>query len=199
MSLLIESIRCQDGVFHNLEYHQRRVDHAFRSLFNGRPHDLARVLESAQPPPSGCWKCRIEYDETSARYELVPYTPRVVQSLLAVHDDIISYPHKYRDRNAIDRWFNMRGNCDDVLIVKNGEVTDTSIANIVFRRKGNWYTPLNPLLPGTMRQALIDDGKIQAMPIRKEDILSFESFRLINAMTGFETPELAVSNIVLHF
>lgn len=199
MSLLIESIRCQDGVFHNLAYHQRRVDHAFRSLFNHPPHDLARLLESVQRPSSGLWKCRIEYDETSARPELTPYTPRVVRNLLAVHDDAISYPHKYRDRRAIDYWYALRGTCDDILVVKNGEVTDTSIANIVFRRGSDWYTPLNPLLPGTMRQYLLEAGKIRAMTIRKEDIPAFDSFRLVNAMTGFEAPEQAVSNIVLHF
>lgn len=199
MSLLIESIRCQDGTFHNLVYHQRRVNHAFRSLFHSQPHNLTRLLESVQPPPTGCWKWRIEYDETSACTELVPYKPRVVKRLLAVHDDAISYPHKYRDRSDIDRWFRLRGICDDILIIRNGEVTDTSIANIVFRRGRDWYTPLHPLLPGTQRQALIDAGKIRPIVIRKEDIPSFESFRLINAMIGFDGPEQAVSNIVLHF
>lgn len=199
MSLLIESIRCQDGVFHNLMYHQRRVDHAFRSLFRRQPHDLTRLLESVEPPAKGWWKCRVEYDETSARSELTPYTPRRIETLLAVHDDAISYPHKFRDRSAIDRWFNLRGSCDDILIIRNGEVTDTSIANIAFRRGGDWFTPQNPLLPGTQRQLLIDMGKIRPLLIRKEDIPSFESFRLINAMIGFEGPELAVSNIVLHF
>jgi 4-amino-4-deoxychorismate lyase len=186
-------------MFHNLEYHQRRVDHAFRSLFRRRPHDLARLLESVQPPPTGCWKCRVEYDETAARSELIPYTPRLVEKLLTVHDDWISYPHKFRDRSAIDRWFGLRGTCDDILIIRNGEITDTSIANIVFRRGDDWYTPSNPLLPGTMRQLLIDTGIIRPIVIRKEDISWFESFRLINALIGFEGPEQDVSHIVSHF
>nr|PZN51593.1 MAG: hypothetical protein DIU61_13050 [Bacteroidota bacterium] len=137
--------------------------------------------------------------DVTARVELIPYTPRGVQTLLAVRDDSIEYPHKYRDRSAIDRWFGLRGTCDDILIVKNGEITDTSIANIAFRRNGQWYTPANPLLPGTQRQFLIDIGKIKPIAIRKEDVPSFESFRLINAMVGFEGPEQAVTNIVWQF
>jgi 4-amino-4-deoxychorismate lyase len=199
MSLLIETIRCQDGVLHNLEYHQRRVDHAFRSLFSRDPHSLARLVESVEIPSSGCWKCRIEYDDAVAQVELTPYTPRRIQTLLAVRDDSIDYSHKYRDRSAIDRWFALRGSCDDILIIKDGNITDTSIANIVFQRDGKWYTPANPLLPGTQRQFLIDLGKIQPITIRKEDVSSFESFRLINAMVGFEGPEQPVSNIVWHF
>lgn len=199
MSLLIESIRCQDGAFYNLDYHQQRVDRAFRELFRGAPHNLDQLLESTQRPSRGCFKCRIEYDETTSRVALTPYAPRRVETLLAVYDDTIAYPHKFRDRRAIDHWFGLRGSCDDILIIRNGEVTDTSIANIVFRRGDDWYTPADPLLPGTMRQSLIDKGKIRPITIRKEDIPSFESFRLINAMIGFEAPEQPVSKIVLQF
>ncbi|HEY8511759.1 MAG TPA: aminotransferase class IV [Cyclobacteriaceae bacterium] len=199
MSLLIETIRCQDGVFHNLEYHQRRVDHAFRSLFDRDPHNLARLLESVTVPSSGWWKCRIEYDAINTNVELTPYTPRRVETLLAVRDDSIAYSHKFRDRSAIERWFASRGTCDDILIVRNDEITDSSIANIAFRHNDKWFTPANPLLPGTQRQFLIDSGKIQPIVIRKEDVLSFESFRLINAMIGFEAPEQPVSNIVWQF
>src|SRR5690606_8928982 len=98
MSLLIESIRCQDGGFHNLMYHQRRVDHAFRSLCRRQQQDLTRLLESVVHPAKGWWKCRVQYGGTSARSELTPYTPRRIETLLAVHVGAISYTRKLRDR-----------------------------------------------------------------------------------------------------
>jgi 4-amino-4-deoxychorismate lyase len=90
----------------------------------------------------------------------------------------------------------LRDDCDDILIVKKGNITDSSYSNIVFRRGKNWYTPWSALLKGTMRQNLIDNNKIFQEQIELEDIESFKSFKLINAMLEFDGPEIDVSNIV---
>lgn len=197
MSLLIESIRLDDGVFHNLIYHQRRVDKAFSSLFTARSHNLEELLRRSSHPVDGLYKCRIVYDAHSAEVSFVPYNARPIRSIKVVIDDGIRYDCKFAERKALDNLFAMRAACDDVLIVRNGEVTDSSIANIAFSKAGRWFTPAHPLLAGTMRQSLIDAGKIEAAVIRKEQIPSFESFRLINAMVGFDSPEQDVGNIIL--
>ena len=75
-------------------------------------------------------------------------------------------------------------------------VTDSSNANIVFRKDKQWFTPWSALLKGTMRSNLLERDVIREEEIRIEDIPSFESFKLINAMFEFDAPEMDVSNIV---
>lgn len=198
MSLLIESIRLEEGTFHNISYHQRRVESTLRTLFAMKQvPDLQRLLEGSSYPRSGLFKCRVVYDDRSADVSFVPYTPREIRTLRLVADDNIEYSHKFNDRNALDNLYAMRGTCDDVLILRRGEVTDSSFANIVFRKSGRWFTPSHPLLPGTTRQRLLEKGKIEAIPIRMERIRTFETFRLVNAMIGFDSPEQDVGNIIL--
>lgn len=87
--------------------------------------------------------------------------------------------------------------CDDILIVKNGFVTDSSISNIIFFDGYKWVTPDTPLLKGTMRQFLLEAAEIKEETITVQNLTTFTSFRLINAMLGFDGPEIDVSKIVL--
>jgi 4-amino-4-deoxychorismate lyase len=89
----------------------------------------------------------------------------------------------------------MRQECDDILIVKRGHVTDCSFSNIIFRRGNHWYTPWSALLKGTQRQRLIEENKLIEEEIRLKDIRSFDTFKLINAMLEDSGAELPVSNI----
>lgn len=167
------------------------------ALFNARePVMLAQFLRGSSFPGKGFYKCRVVYDASSRRVEYERYEPRRVTRIRVVADDEISYPFKYADRAAINRLFEQRGDCDDVLIIKSEQVTDCSYSNIVFRRRGEWLTPSSPLLEGTMRRQLIDQNKISPREIVKSDLRSFDSFKIINAMLGFDSPEIDVSNIV---
>lgn len=44
------------------------------------------------------------------------------------------------DRTQLDELFSKRENCDEVIILKNGIVTDTSIANIAIFYENTWIT-----------------------------------------------------------
>jgi hypothetical protein len=48
-----------------------------------------------------------------------------------------------------------------------------------------------------MRQCLLDAAEIKEETITVQNIPAFKSFRLINAMHGFDGPEIEVSKIVL--
>lgn len=197
MSLLIESIKLQDGVFYNLFYHEQRMNRALRLLCGDHDHmDLESFLSHVDAPQQGLYKCRLIYDDVSREIEFVPYQPKPVARLRVVEHDRINYEFKYVDRKLLNRLYDLRGDCDDVLIVKRGMVTDTSYANIVFRRGKHWYTPWSALLKGTQRQKLLELNQIEEEEIRIEDISTFESFKLINAMLEFDAPEIAVANIV---
>ena len=62
--------------------------------------------------------------------------------------------------------FLIRQDKDDILIVKNGLLTDTSIANIALYDGNDWYTPLHPLLKGTKRAELLDKGVLKEKEIK---------------------------------
>lgn len=197
MSRLVESIKFQDGKHYNLPYHEERMARSLCSLYGvDRRIDLSVYLDQHPRPDKGLYKCRLTYDHRSHEVTYVPYEPKSIKRVKAVIDDDISYAFKFQDRQSIDRLFQRRGDCDDVLIVKNGMVTDCSFSNIVFWNGEAWFTPSTPLLKGTMRQKLIDEKKIACREIRAQDIRSFQTFRIINAMLEFSSAEIEVSEIV---
>lgn len=199
MSRLFESIRLQNGNFHRLSYHQQRMDRSVKELFgqNNSVNLIENLKKYTPPSTTDLYKCRIVYTNQLESVEFIPYEVKPVKSLKVVNDQEIEYPHKYTDRNKIGALFNQRQSCDDILIIKNGFVTDSSYSNIIFYDGVNWITPDTPLLKGTMRQFLLDTAEIKACPIPVQDIPSFKSFRLINAMLAFDGPEIDVSKIVL--
>ena len=91
---------------------------------------------------------------------------------------------KYTDRSLINTLFAQRGACDEIIIIKNGKVTDCSIGNLIFRQGKKWYTPDTPLLLGTQREKLLQEGKIQECTIFQEDIVNFDEIKIINAMNS---------------
>ena len=197
MSLLIESIKLLDGQFHNLFYHEQRMNRALKMLCGVQDNfDLEEFLNQFERPQQGLYKCRLEYDDRSKEIEFVPYQPKSINTLRVVEHDRISYEFKFKDRKLINRLYELRKDCDDILIVKRGFVTDSSFSNIVFKRGKRWLTPWSALLKGTMRTKLLERNLIHQEEIRVEDISSFESFKLINAMLEFDAPEIEVSNIV---
>lgn len=198
MSRLIESINLENGRFLRLHYHQARVDRTLIDLFQLKNAiNLTTEIAKHTYPKVGLFKCRIVYEKQVESVEFVPYEARKIESLKVVYDNAIDYSYKYEDRSAIDNLFGQRQFCDDVLIIKNGFVTDSSFSNIIFFDGYNWVTPNTPLLKGTMRQFLIDAAEIKEQPVSVQEIPSFKSFRLINSMLGFDGPEIEVSKIVL--
>ncbi len=198
MSLLLESIKLKDGEFYNLFYHEQRMNRSLKLLCGEQEHfDLEKFLQNIEQPKQGLYKCRITYDDYSKEVEFLPYSFKEVKTLRIIEHDRVSYEFKYADRRTLNRLFDLRKDCDDILIVKRGFVTDSSYSNIVFKKGKHWYTPWSALLKGTMRAYLIERNVIQEEEIRVEDLGSFEYFKLINAMTGFDAPEIDVSNIVI--
>jgi 4-amino-4-deoxychorismate lyase len=197
MSLLLESIKLIDGEFQNLFYHERRMNRALKFLCGAQEHfDLENFLQNLHMPMKGVYKCRMVYDDMIKDIEFIPYEYKKIDSLRVVEHDRVSYEFKYADRKLLNRLYELRKDCDDILIVKRGLVTDSSFSNIIFRRGTRWYTPWSALLKGTMRACLLERNIIEEEEIRVDDISTFESFKLINAMRSFDTPEVSVSQIV---
>jgi 4-amino-4-deoxychorismate lyase len=198
MSLLLESIKLLDGNFKNLFYHEQRMNRSLKTLCGTEDYfNLEEFLSKIDRPDVGLHKCRIVYDEAVREVEFMPYRPRLIDSLKIVENDNISYEFKYADRDEIDALFARREQCDDILIVKNGLITDTSYANILLKKGKQWFTPWSALLKGTMRTKLVEYSKVQEEEIPVTEISNFKSFKLINAMMEFDAPEVDISKIVL--
>ncbi len=197
MCRLLESIKVENGTIHHLIYHEQRIRRAQQGLFGEvtiqRVADQITIPEYAQ---QGLYKCRIVYRRAIEQVEFIPYYQRAVRTLRRVHCDTIDYPHKYEDRRLLIELFAQRGDCDDILIIKNGLVTDTSYANIIFFDGQRWVTPAHPLLRGIQRQYLLDQGVISTEAIGEKDLPSFQQFRLINALLSFNHPAQAIANIL---
>ena len=198
MSLYIETIKLLDGELTNLQFHQRRFEETrSRALGLSTHPTLEQVIQVPDGMRNGLLKCRVVYGKEIIRIEFQPQEKRLVQSLKMVHSDTISYEYKMSDRSALNELYNLRGSCDDILIIKNGCVTDSSFANVVFLNDGRWFTPDTPLLPGTMRASLLARGDLDIMRITPDDLGKFQKARLINAMNNlFEGNEIPIEAIM---
>lgn len=191
MSLLVETIRVENGILLNIYFHNERMKRSLFEVF--RLHCEPNLEKIIVIPPTafkGILKCRIEYDETIRKIEFLPYIIKQIRTLRLVEDDNISYSHKFTNRDDIQRLMEKRGDCDDILIIKKGMVTDSSYANVIFRElNGNWVTPSTYLLAGTRRAVLLQQGLITEERIGYNDLVRFSEAKLINAMTGIDDTE----------
>ena len=167
-----------------------------KEYFDEKSFRIANPKEYIKSNEHGLFKCRVIYSTTIEKTEFIPYHLPKIRSLKLVVDDQIYYSHKYLDRKPIERLLSGKGDCDDILIIKNGLITDTSFANILFFNGKEWITPALPLLKGTRRAQLLDEEKIRTADIRTEDLKYFQKARLINAMIRFEDQvDIAIQDI----
>ena len=75
---------------------------------------------------------------------------------------------------------------EEIIVVKNNHITDTSYTNILFLKGKEWFTPTTYLLNGVMRQHLLHEKKIKETEITLQNIKEFSHFQLINAMNDFD-------------
>lgn len=176
----LETLKADGGLIYNIEFHQSRLDTALNTQ---NIHNLQSLLS---PPSDALYRCRVVYDKQNIQINYFPYTKRSVKSLKVIFDDNIEYGHKYENRKAIEKLFSQREECDDILIVKNALITDTSIANIAFFDGENWITPKKPLLMGTTRARLLKEKKLLEKDIRVEDLKTYKKVALMNAMIDFD-------------
>jgi len=189
--LLLETIKIEEGIIFNLPYHQARCTQSRKALYGST--DKLNLKAHIMAPPKGLYRCRILYAEKIHSIEYIPYVPKVITSLKIITSNV-EYPYKYANRDSLDTLLHNAQSYDEILIEKEGYLTDTSIANIAFYDGEQWVTPQNPLLKGTMRERLIDEGFLQTKEIKVDDISQFTQVALMNAMLGFKI----LTNITIH-
>jgi 4-amino-4-deoxychorismate lyase len=212
MCLLFESIKIENRLVCNIEWHLQRIKDSLEHVFgcsipfvppgeknnNGTsPFFIAEILSDMELP-DGIHKCRMTYTLGIIDIQITPYVFPHSQTYRLVECNGLNYDHKYADRLDIEELFGKRQDADDIIIVKNGCITDSSTANLVFYDGERYVTPDTPLLEGTHRARLLHHGNIVSERITPADLVKFQSFCTINAMSkeGFDAMK-PISQIVL--
>ena len=149
-NIYFETIKCEDFEIFNLEYHNKRVANTIGLNIN--------LQEYIYPPSEELLRCKIIYNDYEVlNVEYFPYKKREINSFKLVFDDNIDYSKKYLNRESLDKLFTQKDYCDEIIIIKNKIVTDTSIANIAIFYENMWITSKNYLLQGTTRDRLLEE------------------------------------------
>lgn len=182
----IESIALKDGVFLNLDEHQARINRTLFDFSSNCQVDLLKMFLTLGLPQTGYYKVRVVYDiRQVVDISCSAYTPRCWNEFRLVKANNLDYSYKYVDRSVFDSLKRECPECE-IIISKNGYITDTSYSNLVFHRKGEWFTPSTYLLAGTQRALLLREQKIKEAEINITNLASFDSFKMINAMMPFD-------------
>ena len=184
---LFETIKCIDKNIVNIEYHNERLNLTRQELFGC--NDYLDIAKHIKVPSSKLMKCRVVYADDIIDIEFSTYVKKEIKSLKLVHENHIDYRYKYSNRDTINELCEQKGDFDDIIIVKNGFITDTSIANIAVFLNDKWVTPNKPLLQGTCRQRYIENGFLTKADITVEMLKSAKKIALLNAMIDFDILE----------
>jgi 4-amino-4-deoxychorismate lyase len=188
MSQFFESIRVKDGIAEQLGFHQLRVNRTLKA-FDASNHsiELASIVQQLVLPADSLFKLKISYD-LNGNYQsaFTPYQYKQIQNFALVDIKEQSYDYKFSNRDWINEALIQSGK-DEIMMHDGGLIKDCSYTNIVFYDGVNWYTPAVPLLEGTQRAKLIEEGIIQPKALYVQDIPNFKKFKCINAMLDWNT------------
>ncbi|WP_419771367.1 MAG: aminotransferase class IV [Candidatus Marinarcus sp.] len=172
-----ETIKCDDGISHNLEYHSRRIARTISLNIN--------LHEYILPINDDALKCKVIYDMygiLDVIYE--PYVRKEIKTFKIIEDNTLEYKFKSTNRDAINALLEHKDGADEIIIVQNELVTDTSIANIAIYDGESWFTTKQPLLQGTTRERFLDNKALIERDITVEMLKNSKKIALLNAMVG---------------
>jgi para-aminobenzoate synthetase/4-amino-4-deoxychorismate lyase len=163
---------------------------------------IAKALEEVRESrPSGRWRVRLivgrdgDGNVEVRQLDHAQNTPLAVKFATCPVDDRDPLLfHKTTAHSRYDAELERCRPCDDVILWNcRGEVTESTIANVVVFAEGKHWTPPREagLLAGTLRDELISKGKLFERTITKRELTESGSFTLINSVRGWMQAELS--------
>lgn len=190
---LFETICIKNNQLQNIEWHQMRYEQSLLQFYGNTGgqifslfDEIEKFLQNHPPLSSPITRCRVSYNQRELDIQFFPYQAKTYRRFQIVYCDEIDYSLKYQDREKLNELLAQKGDCDEIIIIKQGKVTDCSIGNLIFKQGNHWFTPDSPLLNGTQRQYLLHHNKIEERCIFAEDLPKFSEIRLINALNPFQ-------------
>jgi len=186
MSQFIESIKVEDQEIFLLEFHQKRINQTFSHFGKEGSIDLKKLYDHLEHDEDGLFKLRLVYDlDKKVRTQMIPYAIPEIHDFQLVENNSYDYSFKFEDRKELEK-MKMKAKAEEIIIVKNNHITDTSFSNLLFLKGKNWFTPSTYLLNGVQRQNLLKQKKIKETEITLQNIKQFSHFQLINALNDFD-------------
>ena len=200
---LLETMRLEHGRVQRLERHLVRMAHAARYFAYQWSESAVReaLADVAREHPQGCWRLRLllsadgrpTIECTSHADTTVPWRVDFARDPVDARDPFIL--HKTTRRLVYEDAKRSSPDLDDVLLWnERGEVTESTIGNVVAEIDGIRYTPpiSSGLLGGTFRAEQLEAGTIQERALTKADIASASRLWLINSVRGWVEAILVV-------
>ncbi len=179
---LFETIKIENGKIYNLEYHQARVNSAYKEFFKIEPKlNLKETLSSH--PTDNLYRAKIVYDINGlVSKDYYIYKQKRISTLLLVEIPNINYKFKYFNRDFLTPL--QKQQADEFIITQNGYLRDTTIANIALlhTKSQKWHTPKTPLLQGTTLNRYLDNKELIKTDVHYKDLKNYSKIALLNAM-----------------
>jgi para-aminobenzoate synthetase/4-amino-4-deoxychorismate lyase len=178
---LLETLLLEDGQYFLLDGHVRRL--ARSAEYFGFAFDpdgtLAALHRRAAELGRGRWRVRllagrdgcIHLEHAPAPPPAGRRTVRLASGPVSEHDPLLY--HKTTHRRVYQQALADRPGADDVLLYnRRGEITETTIANVVAQIDGRLVTPPVEcgLLEGVFREHLLASGHVSTAIIRMDDL-----------------------------
>ncbi len=194
---ILETLRLQDGTFHNLALHLQRMadaaDHfGYRLDLEEAERSLQRI---AHANARGAWRVRLLLHATG-RFEAQAFA--LPASPTRVTLQLTQRPIEEADSEFVRFKTTRRGHYeafapadpevfDTLLWNERGEITECTRGNVALLIDGRWVTPSGSsgLLPGIERGRLLQDGKLAEAVIRREDLGRASAVAFINSLRGW--------------
>lgn len=199
MFRLVESIRIENRQLQLIQLHNQRLNQARKALFHAKSQiQLEDFIIIPDNISDLRHKCRVTTtDGEHFEVEITPYQQRKIESLKLLVANHIQYEFKTDQRAELNKAYEQRGQCDDIIIVKNNLLTDSWAANIILFDGNKWVTPDVPLLKGVQRENLIRLEQIHCRKIEVQDLQCFQKIKLINALIDFDrAPEISLQLVI---
>jgi 4-amino-4-deoxychorismate lyase len=134
----LETIRFNSIIVPFIQEHQDRINRTFSFFYpEQKPLDLPAILREIKANNQDFLllaevvKCRLCYNETKYEYHLEPYQIKEIKNVVIKHvENDFDYTFKYSNRTLLN---DLKGSENEILIVKNGLITDTSYANMMVK------------------------------------------------------------------
>jgi para-aminobenzoate synthetase/4-amino-4-deoxychorismate lyase len=200
---LLETMRLERGMIVRRDRHLARAAGAAAELgFAWNVAAANAALDAAASAHAdGAWRTRLLVsragDPTVECTPLVQDESRVWRVGLAaepVHSGDLALRVKTTRREIYERAKSARPDLDDVLLWnERGEITESTIANVVAETDNTWYTPPVScgLLPGVFRAAVLEARMVQERVVTKDDLRRATRVWLINSLREWIPARLA--------
>jgi para-aminobenzoate synthetase/4-amino-4-deoxychorismate lyase len=191
---LLETMRLDRGHVVRLDRHLARAASGAATLhFRWDEAGVRAALDAAATShPEGAWRTRLLIDkEGRATVDCTPLVHdethlwRVALAAEPVVSDDPALRVKTTRREHYERARAARPDVDDVLLWnERGEITESTIANVVAEIDNSWYTPPVScgLLPGVFREAVLHADMARQHVITKADLQRATRLWLINSL-----------------